>query len=276
VCAAWQSPLDAALVAGSGADGPAYAFASGYQCALRALLPSLPAEHRAALCATEEGGGHPRAIKTRLDPDGDGWTLHGTKRFVTLGTLADTLLVVATRGDGPDGRPRLSLVTVPADAPGVTVTAMEPLAFVPEIPHATLTLAGARVDFRAVAPGDGYVAWLKPFRTVEDLHVVAAALGLLLGLCRRGNAPEALQEDLLTAVTAVRALASAGQGPGGHLALAGVLRALGALVERASPWVDALGEAEGGRWRRDLALLSVAGRAREARREAAWRVVRGG
>ncbi|MBI5517606.1 MAG: acyl-CoA dehydrogenase family protein [Deltaproteobacteria bacterium] len=269
--------MDAALVAGSGADGPAFAFASGYQCALRALVPSLPADHRAALCATEDGGGHPRAIKTRLSPDGDRWTLSGSKRFVTLGTLADTLLVVATLGDGPDGRPRLKLVTVPASAPGVTVTAMEPLPVVPELPHATLALDGVRVDSRAVAPEDGYVGYLKPFRTVEDLHVIAAALGLLLGLARRTHAPEALTEEALTAAAAARALATeARPGPGTHLALAGLLRALEALLARMAPCMDALGEDEAARWRRDLALLSVAGRAREARREGAWRALRGG
>ncbi len=61
--------------------------------------------HLVALAATEEGGGHPRAIKTALarTPDGAAWQLTGDKGFVTLGTEADVLLVVASVGKSTTG-----------------------------------------------------------------------------------------------------------------------------------------------------------------------------
>ena len=38
-------------------------------------------------------------------------------------------------------------------------------------------------------PGDGYDIYLKPFRTIEDIHVHAALIGYLVGVARRLEAP---------------------------------------------------------------------------------------
>src|ERR1043166_3027624 len=72
---------------GGGARGGrvAYAFAIGYSMALEALV----GEGSAALCVTEDGGNHPRAIETRL-VDG---RVTGTKAWATLADRAAHLLV---------------------------------------------------------------------------------------------------------------------------------------------------------------------------------------
>ena len=57
-----------ALLGGFDADRVGWAFASGYQAALRALLPELPADAVAAFCVTEESGNRPRDIHTRITP----------------------------------------------------------------------------------------------------------------------------------------------------------------------------------------------------------------
>ena len=97
----FASPVDVAFAGGFTADRLGYAFASGYHSAVRALLPGLPREQRYALCATESGGGHPSAMTTRLTAAG---RLTGDKTFVTLGSLADVLLVVATEGQDERGQ----------------------------------------------------------------------------------------------------------------------------------------------------------------------------
>src|SRR4051794_29963976 len=65
-------PIDEALLGGADADRAAYAFAAGYQAALRALVPSLPRDAMASLCATEQGGAHPKNIRTTLAARADG------------------------------------------------------------------------------------------------------------------------------------------------------------------------------------------------------------
>ncbi len=263
-------PIDVALLGGGRADGMAGAFLAGYRAALAHLIPDLPAGRAVCLCATEDGGAHPRAIATRLEPDGDGFTLTGRKKWVTGGPLADLLLVVASTGTDEAGRNRLRLVMVDAHAPGVRIEPMPPTPFVPEIPHAQVVLEGARVGAAALLPGDGYDRYLKPFRTVEDIHVHAAVLAFLLATARRRELPRPLQEELAAALVLARALALAPPlAAETHVALAGALamaHRLTVAVRAAIPAGDPLAAALD----RDLPLLQVAGRARTARAETAW------
>src|SRR5262245_20073166 len=106
------APIDAAVLGGGRADGLAGAVRAGHRAALAHLIPELPAGRAVCLCATEEGGAHPRAIATRLEPDGEGFTLTGRKKWVTGGPLADLLLVVASTGTDDAGKNRLRVVMV--------------------------------------------------------------------------------------------------------------------------------------------------------------------
>jgi alkylation response protein AidB-like acyl-CoA dehydrogenase len=266
------SPALLALAGGLAADRPAWAFASGYQAALRALVPGLPAGARAALCATEEGAGaHPTALATRLEAGGDGGPLrvHGEKTYVTLGTEADVLLVVASEGrEEATGRNRLRLVRVDARAPGVRVEALPPAPLVPELPHARLSLAGAPVE--ELLPGDGYARYLKPFRTVEDCHVHAALLAFVLQVARRCGWPAPLVEALAAHALLLHALCGADPTAGAtHRALGGAL-ALSAdtLAACEAHWASADAPTRA-RWERDRRLLQIAGRARAQRLETA-------
>ncbi|MFP2926839.1 acyl-CoA dehydrogenase family protein, partial [Pyxidicoccus sp. 3LG] len=207
--ARFPAPADLALAGGFRADRLGYAFASGYHAAHRFLFPSLPADRPCALCATEPGGAHPSAIQTRLSDSGTGPRLSGEKTFVTLGTRAELLLVVATEGQDAQGRNRLRMVVVEAKRPGVRVTALPELPFVPEIPHAELALEDVAVAPGDVLPGDGYVRYLKPFRTVEDCHVHLAWLGWLVQVARRSGWPEPVREELLALAAMMRGLAQA-------------------------------------------------------------------
>lgn len=258
-----ERSIDRAVRGGYAADRVGAAFVAGYGAALSALVPDAPA--RTSLCATEEGGAHPRAIATRLDPS---LRLVGAKRWSTLATEAELLLVVATTGVDDQGRSRLKLVRVSPRAPGVTITAMPPPPFAPEVGHAEIRL-DTQVAPGDVLPGDGYTDYLKPFRTVEDVHVHGAMLGWMLGLAARHAWPHELVERLLAAVASLRTLAASPPlAPSTHLALAGAIAVTRELVERA-PWTTLEPEALA-RWQRDRPLLEVAGKARAARLDAAW------
>jgi len=259
-----RTPIARAFLGGARADRLGFAFVAGYRAALEALVPDRPSELStlAALCATEVAGNHPRAIETTLE----GGKLRGHKKWITLGGAAETLLVVAKVGEA-DGRPQLSLAAVRADAPGVRVTALPETPFVPEVPHAEAHFEDVEVTY--VFPGDGYADYLKPFRTVEDLHVHAAFLGYALR-ATLAAADEEGTERLLAVVAAVEALAGTPTASiTTHLALAGVIASTNDLVARLESTLTAADP----RFPRDRALLLVAGKARTARRETAWRAL---
>lgn len=265
-------PIDRAVLGGLRADRVGYAFVAGYRNALQVLAPELAGGEIVALCATEAGGNHPRAIETRLENG----RLNGRKRWTTLGGRASSLLVVASIGEH-DGRNLLKVVRVGADQKGVRVVPMEAAPFVPEIPHAEVHLEDVLVDEADVLPGDGYERYLKPFRTVEDLHVHGALLGYLIGVARRSSWPRERIEELTSLVSSVRSITEEDPlAASTHVALAGLLTAAHFALERVEPlWARVDGETRS-RWTRDRMILDVAGKARDARREAAWRVLLNG
>jgi alkylation response protein AidB-like acyl-CoA dehydrogenase len=268
--AAGSSPFAAAVRVASRADRLGHAFAVGYPAALEHLLPGV--ELPGALCATESGGNHPKAIETRLEPEGQGFRLDGMKTFVTFGTLAKTLIIVARAGDKPDGKPDLVVVQVPADRRGVAVQELSATSFVPEIPHASVSLEGVVVDAAERLPGDGYLRYLKPFRTVEDIHVVGAAIGYLVGLARRVGDASGLIADLAAGLAALdRLRIEPPLDPRVHVALQGIYSRV-TQADETGTIDNLLGSApadEAARWARDRVLLRVASKARETRFERA-------
>lgn len=84
----------------------------------------LSGEWIASLGVTEPGAGSDVAnIKTKARRDGDGWIISGQKTFITSGTRADLVTVLArTGGDGAGG---VSIFVVETDRPGFS--ASEPM-----------------------------------------------------------------------------------------------------------------------------------------------------
>jgi hypothetical protein len=64
--AAGTEPAALSIAGGFAADRVGWAFASGYQAALRALIPGLPQATLAAFCVTEVEGNHPRHMRTTI------------------------------------------------------------------------------------------------------------------------------------------------------------------------------------------------------------------
>jgi len=271
-------PAAMAVLGGFEADRVAWAFASGYQAALRALLPELPRDIVAAFCVTEDGGNRPRDIRTTITPAADGTLrVSGAKRWTTLGPASSLLLVVgALPPQQGEARPRLKLVRIAADAPGLHLLPMPDTHFVPEVPHARVQLDAVRVDAAQLLPGDGYDRHVKPFRTLEDTHVALAVLAYLLREARQRGWPPAFAERLCAVLAALAALASApADAPATHIALAGALaQAHGLYGEAGTLWTAAGEDPAALRWARDAALFGVAAAARDQRSARAWERLR--
>jgi acyl-CoA dehydrogenase len=268
---AFEDTVERAAVGGRAAASVGWAFACGYEAALARLDPAAVGRGSlAALCATEEGGGHPRAIRTSLvlRPDGGG-TLTGQKSWVTLGSDAQTLLVVASTGQDEQGRNRLRVVRVPASRAGVRVEPGPPIPFASDIGHARAVFEGVAVEASEVLPGDGYDTVLKPFRTIEDIHVMAAILGWGIGVARSSGWEPAWTEHALAVLLSLRTLGAASPSdPATHVALAGGIAETKQLLESGA-WERAAPAVKAG-WERDRALLGVASTVRAARLKAAW------
>ncbi|MFE6922596.1 acyl-CoA dehydrogenase family protein [Nocardia sp. NPDC057663] len=264
---AFPGSIDRAAVAGFDSAGTGTAFLGGYQEALHALVPTLGPEGLTSMCATEANGAKPSSMATTVTADG---TVTGTKSFATLGEFATSFLVIARAGEQADGRAELRAVLVPA-GPGTVVTPLPALPFAPEIPHATVTFDAAPGE---LLPGDGYTDYLKPFRTVEDLHVVAAVLGQLVRVARQAQWPAEAVEQLLALFAAVRGVSTEDPGSVGvHIALGGVFERLTRLRADLAPLWETVDPEVRSRWERDEPLLGVAGKVRALRLAAAWRAV---
>ncbi|MFK7990094.1 MAG: acyl-CoA dehydrogenase family protein [Sandaracinaceae bacterium] len=253
-------PLLSAVAVGGCVDRIGWAFAAGYESAVFRLIDGHDPALAGALCVTESGPPHPRNIEARWD----GERLDGHKRYVTLGSRADVLYVLARSGE-ENGRPRLTLLCVQQGAPGLTLLPGKATPFVPEVPHAEVRFEGV-----SASPliGDGWSDYVKPFRTVEDLHVHAAVLAYgVAALSRSHGDREAIELGLAT-LTTFRALA--GEDPSDptvHLALHGAMERTGPVFDAL---IDALSGDEKARVERDRRLFRVASTARQARRERAW------
>ncbi|GIX46142.1 MAG: acyl-CoA dehydrogenase [Candidatus Tectimicrobiota bacterium] len=100
---------------------------AGSEAQKRRYLPAIAAGNLlGTLALTEPSATYtPEGITTRATPQGGGFVLNGTKLFVLNAHTADELLVAArTR----DAEPGISLLLVPRQTPGITVTPLATIA----------------------------------------------------------------------------------------------------------------------------------------------------
>ncbi len=273
LAAAHRSPIALSIAGGFAADRAGWAFASGYQAALRAMLPALPHTVLAALCVTEDEGNRPSHIRTRFADAGDGMlAITGAKRWSTLGPESTLLLVVGAMAAAPGGRAELKVAPVPADAAGVVIEPMPPTRFVPEVPHARITLENVRVPAHSLLPGDGYDLYVKPFRTIEDTHINAALLAWLLREARVRGWPTAFAERAAATLAALeRVSRMEPSAPACHIVLTGALSLARQVYDEAGPLWAASGDAPAAeRWQRDTALFGLGSQAGALRAQRAW------
>lgn len=259
------SPLQLAIYGGYRAATPGLAFLAGYQAALRALWPGAP-DALGAFCVTEQRSLRPADVRCRLDAGG----VSGRKDFVTGGQAARWLLVSA-REETEGEAPRLAVLQVDADAAGVRVEPGPTLPMLPDVPHARLLLD------QAVArrlPGDGWADYIKPFRTLEDLHVMAAVAAWVYGVGVRQNWPLALRLQLLAVLSGCAGVANEQlHSAAGHLALAAVSAGFTALRGELDPLFAHAPAPLAEQWQRDQRVLDLAQPARQRRLHKALEVL---
>ncbi len=244
--------------------------AAGHQAAIRRLFPETPDAAVTAFCVSEDQGPRPSAIRTRLTPSGAGFVLNGSKRWGSMAPLADLLYVAASIGE-QDGRNQLRMVRVPAGSPGLALDPAPYAAYQGHMPIADLTLVDVAVPADAILPQDAYVAFIKPFRLVEDVYGTAATQIALLRLGRVHGWPQEVLEDLTALILQAHAVSGTPMDrPADVVLMSAYFRASEALWSRLGPaWEQVPPDVRAG-WRPETGTLGVAARARETRRQTAW------
>ena len=259
------TPFELAVAGGRRMATPGLAFLVGYQAALRMLWPSAPLS-LGALCATEQRSLRPADMHTRLTD----LRLSGAKDFVTAGDAADWLLIAA-RSEEAGATPRLSLAVVYPGEPGVTVETLPALPLMPDISHGRLHLDGALCELLA---GDGWDAYVKPFRTLEDVYVLSAMTAWLYGVGQDSDWPQTLQLRLLALLAGCAEMSrQPPNNPAGHVLLGGLFAQFDALKTEID---QALSEGDpqwAQMWQRDQAVMQLASGARAKRLAKAFAVI---
>jgi len=136
-------------------------------------LPRVAAvEALAALALTEpEAGSDLKSVTTELRSDGHGWVLNGSKSFISNAGAASFYEVFAREGSD------YSMVLVPADAVGVTVTKTPELIAPHVLGEVLFDNVALPEDARLGQPGDGLRLVLSTLG-VFRVSVAGAAVGL--------------------------------------------------------------------------------------------------
>ena len=101
---------------------PALARYGSHELKERFLAPAIAGEAVTSIAVTEpDAGSDVAAIRTRAVRDGDEWVINGAKLYITNGTQADWLCLLARTSDEPGAR-GMSLIVVPTDVDGVVVS----------------------------------------------------------------------------------------------------------------------------------------------------------
>ena len=100
---------------------PALAAHGSHELKKKYLEPSIRGEMVGAIAVTEpDAGSDVASIRTRAERDGDDYIITGSKIFITNGTQADWLCLLARTSNEPGFR-GMSLIIVPTSTPGFSV-----------------------------------------------------------------------------------------------------------------------------------------------------------
>lgn len=144
------------------------------------LVPALKGEMVGAIAVTEPGAGSDVAsIITRAEPDGDDYIINGSKMYITNGTQADWVCLLArtTPGTGYKG---MSLIIVPTDTPGFIVSKKLEKLGNWSSDTAVLTFENMRVPQanRIGAEGMGFYMQMEQFQRERLVGALSATAGM--------------------------------------------------------------------------------------------------
>lgn len=144
------------------------------------LTPSISGEFVSCIGVTEPSAGSDVAqIKTAARKDGDDYVINGSKIFITNGTQADWICLLANTGEGPVHRNK-SLICVPMNTPGVIIAKKLDKLGMRSSDTALIYFEDVRVPQRnrIGEEGQGFVYQMKQFQE-ERLWVAAKSLRMM-------------------------------------------------------------------------------------------------
>jgi alkylation response protein AidB-like acyl-CoA dehydrogenase len=148
----------------------------------RWLRPMARGEMIGAFSLSEpDAGSDASALRCQAVKEGDGWVLSGTKSWVSSGTFADVIMVMA-RTDTPDARRGsrgISAFVVTPDLPGFHVGKKEDKMGLRASPTVQLTFDGMRVPAANLLGEEGQ-GFVYAMRSLDNgrLGIAAQALGI--------------------------------------------------------------------------------------------------
>lgn len=145
-------------------------------------LPKVASGRAIAAFALSEpnAGSDAAAITASAEQTADGWTLHGTKTWISNGGIADAYCVFARTDPHATGARGISAFIVPADAPGLVIA--ERIDTISPHPLATLRFDACRLPPHALLGTEGG-GFKLAMRTLDIFRVSVAAAAL--GFARR-------------------------------------------------------------------------------------------
>jgi len=154
-----SSILSGGVLARSGSDGQKQAWLPGIVTGEAILTPAW---------LEPENTSRATGVQVRAVPDGEGWTITGTKRHVAFASSASQLIVLARTGDSPED---VDLFLVEPAASGVTLT--QQLTIASDAQY-KVELAGVQVTEadRIGAAGTGWTTWSA---VMHEAIILAAA-----------------------------------------------------------------------------------------------------
>ena len=126
-----------------------------------------------------EAGSDVAALKTRARRDNGDWVIDGSKMWCSFAHKASHVLIVCRSGEGSERHEGLSMILVPHDADGFTIT---PIPTLGGEETNELHLDGVRVPADALLGGEGN-GWIQLMAGLNNERVILAALAL--GLAQR-------------------------------------------------------------------------------------------
>jgi 3-sulfinopropanoyl-CoA desulfinase len=134
-----------------------------------------------AIAITEPRAGSAASdLETRAEPDGDGWVVSGTKRWITGAGVSQTYVVFCRFGDAP-GPAGIGAFIVEAGTPGFAVTRRERAMGMRGIPEGEVVLDRCRIAADQLLVGPGGFKRLMAAYNGQRLGAATVALGLAQG-----------------------------------------------------------------------------------------------
>ncbi|MFL5800930.1 MAG: acyl-CoA dehydrogenase family protein [Roseiflexaceae bacterium] len=156
---------------------PALAQFGSEELKQRFLAPAIAGAMCAAIAVSEpDAGSDVAAIRTRAEPDGDTYVINGSKMWTTNGTQADFIVLLARTAAG-QGYRGMSLIVVPTDTPGFSVSRKLEKLGMHSSDTAILSFDGVRVPqaFRIGEEGAGFQLQMQQF---QKERLIGSVMGL--------------------------------------------------------------------------------------------------